>query len=73
MAEKKILIDDISGNPIEDEGEAVQIIVKPKDSKKGQWVLDTTMSTSLVAQEVEHLAKLGRHQGAAGRRATKTK
>jgi len=70
MARTEVLIDDVTGHPIE-EGRAVQLIVKYPDAKKGQHILDVSLDTQIVNESVEALAAKGRHQGAAGRRAKK--
>lgn len=70
MAKQEVLIDDVTREPIED-GRAVQLIVKYPDPKKGQDILDVSLDTLIDGVLVEDLAKKGRHQGAAGRRAKK--
>lgn len=61
MARKTILISDLSGNEI-DEKDAAQVIIKYKDARRGQIVLDVNGS------EVADLASKGTKQARRGRR-----
>lgn len=61
MAKKTVLVSDLSGKEI-DEKDAAQIVIRYKDARKGQVVLDAT------ADEVEDLARKGQRQARRARR-----
>lgn len=61
MARKTILVSDLSRKPIDDKN-AAQIIIKYRDARRGQVVLD------VHADEVADLAAKGTKQARRGRR-----
>ena len=61
MSRRTILVSDISGEEI-DLKDAVQVIIRYSDARRGQIVLDAT------AAEVEHLAAQGQRQARRGRK-----
>jgi hypothetical protein len=61
VAKKTIIVSDLSGREV-DSQEAVQIIVRYSDARRGQIVLDA------CADEVEDMAQKGRREGRRGRR-----
>ncbi len=61
MARKTIYVSDLSGEEIR-EGDAAQLIIKYRDARRGQVVLDVN------ADEVEDLAQRGQRQARRGRR-----
>ena len=60
MARKTILVSDMTGKEIS--GEAVQLIIRYADARRGQIVLDVS------ADEVSDLAEKGQRQARRGRK-----
>jgi hypothetical protein len=61
MAKKTIFVSDLSGEEI-DEKDAAQVVIRYKDARRGQVVLDVN------ATEVEDLAGKGQRQARRGRK-----
>lgn len=64
MARKTVLISDLSGKELTSEREAVEIIVKFGDARRGQYRVDAHPDDSVVKQLVEK----GTQQARRGRR-----
>jgi hypothetical protein len=61
MSRRTILVSDLSGEEI-DPKEAVQVVIRYSDARRGQIVLDAS------AAEVENLAERGQRQARRGRK-----
>jgi hypothetical protein len=61
MSRRTILMSDLSGTEI-DPKDAVQVVIRYTDARRGQVVLDAS------AAEVEHLAERGKRQARRGRK-----
>jgi hypothetical protein len=61
MAKKTVLISDLTGDEVDDK-DAAQVIIKYKDARRGQVVLDVN------ASEVDDIARKGQKQARRGRK-----
>ena len=61
MSRRTILVSDLSGEEI-DPKDAVQVVIRYSDARRGQVVLDVN------AAEVEYLAERGQRQARRGRK-----
>lgn len=61
MAKKTVLISDLTGDEVDDK-DAAQVVIKYKDARRGQVVLDVN------ASEVDDLARKGQKQARRGRK-----